>query len=95
MHGDVCFLNNYISNTAARGMAMLPKRAMDIANCETVRLLKLTTDVVQPLHVIVPRKSAAFQDDIYPDCYAGQASMSCQEWMDGADLPPKLMSLKY
>lgn len=88
-----CPINEYRSTTAARGMAMIPKRAMDISKCETVRLLKLTSDSVVPLHVYVPRKSDAFQDDIFPDCYAGQASMSCDDWMSGTDYAPKLMSL--
>ncbi|GLE05962.1 hypothetical protein PINS_up015173 [Pythium insidiosum] len=87
-------ISEFRSTTAARGMAMIPKRACDIMSCETTRLLKLTSNAVEPLHVYVPRKSDAFQDDIYPDTYAGVPSMSADDWLDGADNSPALMSLR-
>ena len=34
--------------------------------CETARLLKLTANSVEPLSFHVPRKSEAFQEDIFP-----------------------------
>lgn len=49
-------VNEYRSTTAAKGMAMIPKRAMNVLKCETTRLLKLTSNSVEPLHVYVPRK---------------------------------------
>ena len=49
-------INEYRSTTAAKGMALLPKRAVDVMSCETARLLKLTSNAVEPLHVFVPRK---------------------------------------
>jgi coronin-1B/1C/6 len=87
-------LSEYRSTTAARGMALIPKRACDIMSCETARLLKLTSNAIEPLHVYVPRKSDAFQDDIYPDTFAGVPSMSADEWLEGADNAPALMSLR-
>lgn len=87
-------ISEYRSTTAARGMAMIPKRGNDIMSCETARLLKLTSNAVEPLHVYVPRKSDAFQDDLYPDTYAGVPSMSADEWLEGADNSPALMSLR-
>lgn len=86
-------INEYRSTTAARGMAFLPKRAMNVSKCECARMLKLTSDSVEPLHVYVPRKSDAFQDDIFPNCYAGVASMTASDWMAGKDYGPTLMSL--
>jgi coronin-1B/1C/6 len=87
-------ISEYRSTTAARGMAIIPKRACDIMSCETARLLKLTSNAVEPLHVFVPRKSDAFQDDIFPDTYAGVPSMTADEWLAGADNSPALMSLR-
>ncbi|DAZ95173.1 TPA: hypothetical protein N0F65_012427 [Lagenidium giganteum] len=87
-------ISEYRSTVAARGMAMIPKRACDIMSCETARLLKLTSNAVEPLHAFVPRKSDAFQDDIYPDTYAGVPSMTADDWLDGADNSPALMSLR-
>ncbi|KAI9905555.1 hypothetical protein PsorP6_013688 [Peronosclerospora sorghi] len=87
-------LSEYRSTTSAKGMAMIPKRGCDIMKCETARLLKLTLNAIEPLHVFVPRKSDAFQDDIFPDTYAGIPSMSADEWLGGADNSPVLMSLR-
>lgn len=63
-------------------------------SCETARLLKLTTNAVEPLRFIVPRKSDAFQDDIFPDTYAGVPSLKADEWLGGESKPPVLVSLR-
>lgn len=44
--------------------------------CETARALKLTGNTVEPLRFIVPRKSDAFQEDLYPPTFAGVASQT-------------------
>ena len=73
---------------------MVPKRGNDIMGCETARLLKLTTsDGVHPLKFIVPRKSDAFQDDIFPDCPSPLPAHSADEWLQGSSEVPKTMSL--
>jgi coronin-1B/1C/6 len=86
-------LNEYKSSVSAKGMAMLPKRGLNIMGCETARLLKLTTNSVEPLSFTVPRKSEAFQDDIYPDTFAGMPSHSADDWLGGSSVPPVLKSL--
>ena len=50
-------------------MARVPKRGLNIMGCETARLLKLTANSVEPLSFHVPRKSEAFQEDIFPGIY--------------------------
>nr|CCA14783.1 coroninlike protein putative [Albugo laibachii Nc14] len=87
-------ISEYRTSTAAQGMAMLPKRACDVMKCETARFLKLTPNLVEPLHVYVPRKSDAFQEDIFPDTYAGIPSMTADDWVEGADNAPVLISLR-
>ena len=89
-----CFpISEHRSAVSAKGMAWVPKRGLNIMACETARLLKLTSNSVEPLSFFVPRKSEAFQEDIYPDTYSGEPSHSADEWLAGSDLPPKLMSL--
>ena len=62
--------------------------------CETARLLKLTNEqVVQPLSFIVPRKSDAFQSDIFPDCPAAEPAHTAEQWMAGSSKPPVTISL--
>jgi coronin-1B/1C/6 len=90
-----CFpVSEYRSTTAAKGMAMIPKRGLNIMACETTRMLKLTSSSIEPLRFIVPRKSDAFQEDIFPDTFAGQPSLTADEWMAGENKPPVLMSLR-
>lgn len=52
-----CFaINEFRSTTAAKGMAMIPKRGLNVMKCETARLLKLTSNSIEPLSFVVPRK---------------------------------------
>jgi coronin-1B/1C/6 len=89
-----CFpISEQRSTQSAKGMAWVPKKGLDIMGCETARLLKLTTNSVEPLSFRVPRKSESFQDDLYPDTASSQSSHSCDEWLGGSEKPPKLMSL--
>lgn len=86
-------LADFRSSVSAKGMAFVPKRGLDIMECETARMLKLTSNTVEPLSFRIPRKSEAFQDDIFPDTFSGEASHTADEWMAGSDLAPKTMSL--
>eukprot|EP00607_Mallomonas_marina_P009555 CAMPEP_0182418156 /NCGR_PEP_ID=MMETSP1167-20130531/2620_1 /TAXON_ID=2988 /ORGANISM="Mallomonas Sp, Strain CCMP3275" /LENGTH=427 /DNA_ID=CAMNT_0024592195 /DNA_START=286 /DNA_END=1569 /DNA_ORIENTATION=+ len=89
-----CFsVAEHRSSVSAKGMAWVPKRGLNIMACETARLLKLTSNSVEPLSFFVPRKSEAFQEDIFPDTFSGEPSHTAQEWLAGSDLPPRLMSL--
>lgn len=90
-------LSEYRSTAAAKGACFLPKRALNVMGCETARCLKLTSQngqgVVEPLSFIVPRKSDAFQDDIFPDTFNGTPSLTADEWLAGNSAPPMLASL--
>ena len=44
--------------------------------------------------MIVPRKSDAFQDDIFPDTAGDVAALTADEWIAGANAPPVLISLR-
>uniref|UniRef100_A0A7S4D4C1 Coronin n=2 Tax=Heterosigma akashiwo TaxID=2829 RepID=A0A7S4D4C1_HETAK len=74
-------------------MCAVPKRGLDVMRCETARLLKLTSSSVEPLSFIVPRKSDAFQEDLFPPTFAGRAAHTADEWLAGSTLPPVTMSL--
>mmetsp|Transcript_959 Transcript_959/g.1440 ORF Transcript_959/g.1440 Transcript_959/m.1440 type:complete len:454 (+) Transcript_959:132-1493(+) len=90
-----CFyINEFRSTSAAKGMAMVPKLGLDLMKCETARLLKLTSNAIEPLSFIVPRKSDAFQDDLFPPTYAGVPSLTASEWIAGEDKPPVLTELR-
>jgi len=73
---------------------MVPKRANNIMGCETAKLLKLTpNDGVQGLSFIVPRKSDAFQDDLFPDTAAPIAAHTADVWLAGSSKDPVKMPL--
>ena len=86
-------ISEHRTSVSAKGMAWVPKRGLNIMGCETARLLKLTSNTVEPLCFHVPRKSEAFQDDIYPDTAAPVPAHSSDEWFAGSNKTPVLMSL--
>ncbi len=86
-------VSDYRSNVSAKGMAWVPKRGLNVMGCETARLMKLTTNSVEPLSFHVPRKSESFQEDLYPETYSGEPSHTAEEWFAGSDLPPRYVSL--
>jgi len=93
-----CFpLSEFRTTQAAKGVGFLPKRGLNIMKCETARALKLTAQggmgVVEPLNFNVPRKSEAFQDDLYPPTFSGVPSHTSDEWLAGSNEAPNLMSL--
>jgi len=89
----VHYLSEFKSSTPQRGMTMVPKRACNVSDCEIVRMLKLSTRTVEPISFQVPRKSDIFQDDIFPDCFSGEPTLTADEWLSGKDGEPKTMSM--
>jgi len=81
------------SKEPAKGMCFLPKRTCNVMKVEVARCLKLTKDAVLPMSFFIPRKSEAFQDDLFPEDYAGVAAHDVSDWFAGADKPPVTMSL--
>jgi len=87
------YLTEYKSNTPQRGMCMLPKRSVNVTDCEIVRMMKVTVNAVEPISMQVPRKSDIFQDDIFPDCFAGEPALTSAEWQSGKTADPKSRSM--
>ncbi|KAL3921359.1 MAG: hypothetical protein SGILL_002788 [Bacillariaceae sp.] len=86
--------DGFRSTTPGKGYCTIPKRGLDIMACETTRILKLTNkDGIHPLRFTVPRKSDAFQDDIFPPAAAPTPAHSCAEWLKGSSKTPITMKL--
>jgi coronin-1B/1C/6 len=87
--------DGFRSNMPGKGYCLVPKRGLNIMKHETARILKVTNEAgVQPLTFTVPRKSDAFQDDIFPETASTvPAHSSCQEWLEGDSKDPCTMSL--
>ena len=92
----LAFLSQVISGEPQKGFAVMPKRACAAAACEVFRLYKVhaTRDLVEPISMIVPRKSATFQADLFPDTAAPVAALTAAEWVAGAEAAPLLMSMR-
>ena len=82
------------STTALKGACMVPKSGLDIMKCESARLLKVTNEAgIQPLSFFVPRKSDAFQPDIFPNTASGIPAHTAEDWWGGSSKGPELESL--
>ncbi|XP_076364332.1 coronin-1C-like isoform X2 [Tachypleus tridentatus] len=76
-------------------MGMMPKRGCDIKHCEISRFYRLhTSGFCEVLSFTVPRKSDQFQDDLYPNTVSDVPAISAEEWVDGKEAEPILVSLK-
>lgn len=81
--------DGFRSTSPGKGYCVVPKRGLDVMSCELMRIMKVTnSDGVHPLSFIVPRKSDAFQDDIFPDAPCTTPAHSCAEWLGGSSKPP-------
>lgn len=87
-------LSEFKTSSPQRGMAMMPKLALDTQICETVRFLKLENTSVTPIMFQVPRKSEMFQDDIYPDTFAPEPAVTSEEFFSGTTRPPVTTSMR-
>jgi len=87
-------LSEFKSSTPQRGLCIMPKRTVNVSECEIVRVLKVGTKTIEPISFLVPRKSDIFQDDLYPDCASGEAALSASEWLSGKNAEVKTASMQ-
>lgn len=50
------YLTEYKSSEPQRGLAFMPKRALNVAECEVARIYKVHPDRIEPISFKVPRK---------------------------------------
>lgn len=91
----VHYINQFQTPDSQRAIGMMPKRGCEVSTCELARFYRLNNGgLCQVISMIVPRKSELFQEDLYPDTLADEASISAEDWISGADADPQLVSLK-
>uniref|UniRef100_A0A8B9DGX1 Coronin n=1 Tax=Anser cygnoides TaxID=8845 RepID=A0A8B9DGX1_ANSCY len=67
-----------------RGLAAVPRLALDVMACEVLRVLQLTDTFLVPVSYIVPRKSVQeFHEDLFPDCAGVLPATGAQAWWAG------------
>ncbi|EDR07518.1 actin-binding protein, coronin, contains WD40 repeats [Laccaria bicolor S238N-H82] len=86
-------LAEHKSSEPQRGMCFLPRRALNVAECEIARAYKVHGSSIEPIAFIVPRKADSFQSDIYPPAPSIEPSLSATEFFNGKTAPLKLVSL--
>ncbi|KAK2912036.1 hypothetical protein Q8A67_004169 [Cirrhinus molitorella] len=91
----VHYLNTFSSKEPQRGMGYMPKRGLDVNKCEIARFYKLHERKCEPIIMTVPRKSDLFQDDLYPDTAGPDPVLEAEEWFEGKNGEPILISLKH
>ncbi|XP_042127084.1 coronin-2A isoform X1 [Peromyscus maniculatus bairdii] len=90
------YLTEYRSYNPQKGIGIMPKRGLDVSSCEIYRFYKLITtkSLIEPVSMIVPRRSESYQEDIYPPTAAAQPSLTAREWLSGMNGEPIMMSLR-
>ncbi|XP_039589130.1 coronin-2A [Passer montanus] len=90
------YLMEYHSHLPQKGVGVMPKRGLDVAACEIFRFYKLipTKSLIEPVSMIVPRRSESYQADIYPMTAAAQPALTAEEWLTGINKGPLLVSLR-
>lgn len=75
-----------------KGACLVPKRALNVMQCEVNRLLQLTVNAIVPVAYQVPRKTFRdFHSDLFPETNGLVPAMNAQEWFQGAnDRVPKV-----
>uniref|UniRef100_A0A3Q2PC43 Coronin n=1 Tax=Fundulus heteroclitus TaxID=8078 RepID=A0A3Q2PC43_FUNHE len=88
-------VSHCLTDASTRGIAMVPKLALDVISCEVARVLQLTDSCIVPISYQVPRKSSGheFHDDLYPDTAGMTPAMSAEEWWQGGNKQVEKVSL--
>eukprot|EP00290_Baffinella_frigidus_P008925 CAMPEP_0180122350 /NCGR_PEP_ID=MMETSP0986-20121125/3528_1 /TAXON_ID=697907 /ORGANISM="non described non described, Strain CCMP2293" /LENGTH=412 /DNA_ID=CAMNT_0022061531 /DNA_START=261 /DNA_END=1495 /DNA_ORIENTATION=+ len=87
------FLTQFQGKGPQRGLCMVPRKALDVEVNEVARFVRLTQNAMEPVSFTVPRKGDQFQEDLYPDTFAGRAALGSEEWLGGANANPRLVGM--
>ncbi|RLV71539.1 hypothetical protein DV515_00017345 [Chloebia gouldiae] len=69
---------------STRGLAAVPRLALDVMACEVLHVLQLTDTALVPISYLVPRKSVQeFHEDLFPDCTGMLPATDAQGWWAG------------
>ncbi|KAF8521592.1 microtubule binding protein [Hysterangium stoloniferum] len=92
-------LSEHKSSEPQRGMCFLPRRALNIGECEIARAYKVHGSTIEPIGFIVPRRARVFsnaegfQSDIFPPAQSAEPSLTAGEFFSGKTAPAKYVAL--
>ncbi|XP_063854302.1 coronin-7-like isoform X6 [Scylla paramamosain] len=89
-------LTHHKCTTVHQGLVALPKILCDVRSVEFLKIIRLTSSVLEPLSFTVPRvKTEYFQDDLFPPTrVTWEAVMTSAEWFGGSNRPQHTLSLQ-
>uniref|UniRef100_A0A8C4QWC0 Coronin n=2 Tax=Eptatretus burgeri TaxID=7764 RepID=A0A8C4QWC0_EPTBU len=89
------FLGEFRSPLPQKGLGTMPKRGLDVGACEVYRFYRvvITKSLIEPISMIVPRKSDIFQEDLYPKTASSEPALTAEQWLSGVNRSPVLVSL--
>uniref|UniRef100_A0A671RLL1 Coronin n=1 Tax=Sinocyclocheilus anshuiensis TaxID=1608454 RepID=A0A671RLL1_9TELE len=87
-------VSHCLTDLSTRGVALVPKLALDVSCCEVLRLLQLTDNFIVPISYQVPRKAGQdFHADLYPDTVGHTPAMTAEDWWKGENKQVERVSL--
>ncbi|KAI8982688.1 hypothetical protein BDB01DRAFT_836125 [Pilobolus umbonatus] len=91
---ELYFLSEFKAADPQRGLCFVPKRGVHVAECEIARAYKVGSTLIEPISFIVPRKSDAFQSDLFPPCAGDEAALTADAFFEGQNANPHLIDLE-
>ncbi|QRV88476.1 coronin [Ceratobasidium sp. AG-Ba] len=82
-------LSEHKSTDPQRGMCFLPRRALEVAECEIMRAYKVYGSTIEPIAFV----SDQFQSDIFPPAPSSEPALTAGEFFSGKTAPPNLVDL--
>ncbi|XP_057286476.1 coronin-2B isoform X2 [Pezoporus wallicus] len=81
------YLMEFRSPAPQKGLGVMPKYGLDVSACEVFRFYKLITlkGLIEPISMIVPRRSETYQEDIYPMTPGTEPALTPDEWLSGVN----------
>ncbi|XP_071899686.1 coronin-2B isoform X2 [Anas platyrhynchos] len=81
------YLMEFRSPAPQKGLGVMPKHGLDVSACEVFRFYKLVTlkGLIEPISMIVPRRSETYQEDIYPMTPGTEPALTPDEWLSGVN----------
>ena len=80
--------SEYKSSQPQKAITMFEKKTMDYNKCEVARFAKVVGKELIYLSFYVPRRNPGYDPVLYPPVYAGEASVTSDEWMAGTNKDP-------
>ncbi|XP_036870380.2 coronin-7 isoform X3 [Manis javanica] len=79
--------------SALRGAALVPRRALAVMGCEVLRVLQLSDTAIIPISYHVPRKAVEFHKDLFPDATGCVPASDPHTWWAGSNQQVQKVSL--